>query len=98
MAYIPENERDNFVEPEIIGFDQVLLEEQGSQDDEDQGEESRISIGVYRESNPEDFTEGGYIDIECSCGFSGYVDAEDSGSIIFGECNECYTQFSHTLY
>lgn len=58
----------------------------------------KIEMSSYMEHDPDDPLGGGYVRIECSCGFVGYVDVDDTGSQIQGNCEECSTSFHHTMY
>jgi hypothetical protein len=56
-----------------------------------------IKIGKFYSSDPDDFTAGGYVFIECNCGYKGYADVDDSGWEIRGECPDCLTSFETTI-
>lgn len=37
---------------------------------------------------------GGAVSIVCDCGYSGYVDVDNDGQMIFGSCDSCDTNFN----
>lgn len=57
-----------------------------------------VSMSSYLEHDPDDPCAGGYVKIHCDCGFSGMVDADDDGSSLSGNCEECLSQFTQSMF
>ena len=58
----------------------------------------KVVMSSYMEHDPDDPLAGGYVKISCECGFDGYVDVDDSGSEIKGNCEQCLTLFRHSMF
>ena len=53
----------------------------------------KIDMRTYVLHNPEDFEGGGYVSITCECGFQGFVEVDDTGEMIRGNCADCDLAF-----
>jgi hypothetical protein len=51
----------------------------------------------YMAYDEDDYTAGGAVRILCDCGYTGFVDADDDGHEIHGNCLKCDSFFRAVL-
>jgi hypothetical protein len=54
-------------------------------------------LRTYTAYDPDDFEAGGAVYISCECGFNGFVEVDDDGHAIIGECEKCFSQFRQPM-
>lgn len=52
---------------------------------------------TYVAYDEDDFEAGGAVRISCECGFNGFVEVDDDGRFISGECEQCSSRFRQPM-
>ncbi len=56
-----------------------------------------IDRKTYEPADLDDLDAGGWVHIDCDCGYNGYVECDDTGRSLLGNCEDCDVAFEEMM-